>query len=774
MSKLIFAGTPDFALASLEALVESGRAPVAVLTQPDRPAGRGKKLRASPVKDYALERDIPVLQPETLRDDAIVAELVGITPDLLVVAAYGLILPQRVLDIPRHGCLNVHASVLPRWRGAAPIQAAILAGDSTTGISLMQMEAGLDSGPVFHIETLDIGDDETAGELHDRLAVLGGAALVEKIDDIIAGNVEARPQDESHVTYAPKIEKHDAEVDWSIGAGEAARRVRAYNPFPGAYFFARRREQAPSHNGAGRRQAASHGDPVRIKIWRAEVTEQQGSSRTVLQADRDAIVVACGEGSLRLDELQLPGKRRVPAAEFAGQFDLAAHTLDEDPYMASAGARSRAVTAQVVDAVVSDGMSLDAAIARYEDQVPPADRGLLRMLAYGTLRHYWRLQEWIGELVNRPLRQRDSVINALLAIGLYQLSDTRIPDHAAVSQTVEAVRQLRRPKLAGLVNACLRRFQREDLKSRAPASDESRCNHPAWLIEALRRDWPDDAEHILAANNERAPMWLRVNSLRGTPADYRGRLAAAGIESELLEGVPDALRLSEPQDVDELPGFEDGAVSVQDAAAQIAARWLMRERPRRVLDACAAPGGKSGHLLELGGPDIELTALDSDARRLERVRDNHTRIGADATIVRGDASKPEEWWDGRPFDAILLDAPCSATGVIRRHPDIKLLRRATDIKALSDLQGEILKALWPLLAPGGRLLYVTCSVLAAENDDVLQVFLEAHSDAVEDTVLPNNNIRDLMRRKACGYQILPGTAGLDGFYFACLVSRPQA
>ena len=439
--------------------------------------------------------------------------------------------------------------------------------------------------------------------------------------------------------------------------------------------------------------------------------------------------------------------------------------------MASAGARTRAAAASVVDAVISDGQSLDAAVAKYESQLPPGERSLLRMLAYGTLRHHWRLQEWIGELVNRPLKQRDSVINALLAIGLYQLCDTRIPDHAAVSQTVEAVRQLRRPKLAGLVNACLRRFQREDLANRPAASPESRFNHPRWLIDRLRHDWPDDADEILAANNARAPMWLRANASRGTAAEYKGRLAVDGIESTLLEGIPDAARLEEPQRVDDLPGFADGDVSVQDAAAQIAARWLMREQPRRILDACAAPGGKSGHLLELAGGAVDLIAVDSDAKRLDRVRDNHERIGVDATIVHGDASKPEEWWDGAPFDAILLDAPCSASGVIRRHPDIKLLRRDTDIDALGDLQANILRALWPLLAPGGRLLYVTCSVFAAENDDVVQAFLEAGGDAVEDSVLPNNNIRDLMRRKACGYQVLPGTAGLDGFYYACLVKK---
>ena len=307
MNRLIFAGTPDFALASLEALVESGRTPVAVLTQPDRPAGRGKKLRASPVKEYALEQAIPVLQPETLRDPAVVAELAALEPDLMIVAAYGLILPQNVLDIPEHGCLNVHASVLPRWRGAAPIQAAILAGDEVTGISLMQMEAGLDSGPVFHIEQLDIGRDETAGELHDRLAALGGAALADKLDEIIAGDIEPQPQDESLVTLAPKIEKRDAQVDWTVPAADAARRVRAYNPFPGAYFF-----------------AGGH----RIKLWRARPVDGTGQPGSVLQADRDSIVVACGKDALRLDELQLPGKRRVAAADFAGQFDLAAEPPD--------------------------------------------------------------------------------------------------------------------------------------------------------------------------------------------------------------------------------------------------------------------------------------------------------------------------------------------------------------------------------------------------------------------------------------------------------------
>jgi 16S rRNA (cytosine967-C5)-methyltransferase len=393
------------------------------------------------------------------------------------------------------------------------------------------------------------------------------------------------------------------------------------------------------------------------------------------------------------------------------------------------------------------------------------------MLCYGTLRHYWQLQHWIGQLINRPLKKRDSVINALLAVGLYQLCDTRIPDHAAVSQTVEAARLLRRPKLAGLLNACLRRFQRENLAEELGGDDESSWNHPQWFIDSLRKDWPDDVEAILEANNARAPMWLRANSSRHSAADYQQRLAAVDIEAELLEGVPDAIRLAEPQSIENLPGFAEGDASVQDAAAQIAARWLMEKSPARVLDACAAPGGKSGHLLELGGADFDLTAIDNDADRIERVRENHERLGLNATITVADASKTGEWWDGAPFAAILLDAPCSATGVIRRHPDIKLLRRASDIDDLSTLQGDILSALWPMLAPGGRLLYVTCSVLAAENDEVVRKFLEANNDAEEDPVLPNNNIRDLMRKKAYGYQVLPGTADMDGFYYSCLEKK---
>ncbi len=300
--RVLFAGTPDFARASLAALLATGVRPIAVLTQPDRPAGRGRKLTASPVKELAVEHGIEVLQPATLRDPDIQETLAAFDADVLVVAAYGLILPQAVLDIPRAGCLNVHASILPRWRGAAPIQAAIRHGDAVTGISLMQMEAGLDTGPVYAIAEIPIGADETAGTLHDRLASLGGELLADSLADILAGRLEAVPQDDAQSTYAGKVTREDARIDWRQSATAIDRQIRAYNPVPGAW-------------------SELHGEAV--KIWSAHPEAGlRGEPGTVLDAGRDGIRVACGEDGLNIDTLQRPGKRRVTGAEFAGQGDL--------------------------------------------------------------------------------------------------------------------------------------------------------------------------------------------------------------------------------------------------------------------------------------------------------------------------------------------------------------------------------------------------------------------------------------------------------------------
>ncbi len=296
---LLFAGTPDFARASLEALLEAGHRPAAVLTQPDRPAGRGRQPKLSPVKSFALQHELPVLQPKSLKGGEEHAMLAAFEPDLMIVAAYGLILPQAVLDIPRLGCLNVHASLLPRWRGAAPIQAAILEGDRETGISLMQMEAGLDTGPVYATAEIAIGDDETAGELHDRLAALGGELLAARLDDILEGRLAATPQDDARSSYAGKIGREDARIDWNLPATIVERRVRAYNPVPGAWFEA--------------------GDEA-VKCWQATVVPSpSGEPGEVLEVGRDGVVVACGDGGVRLESVQRPGKRRITGGEYAAQ-----------------------------------------------------------------------------------------------------------------------------------------------------------------------------------------------------------------------------------------------------------------------------------------------------------------------------------------------------------------------------------------------------------------------------------------------------------------------
>lgn len=309
--KVLFAGTPEFARVSLAALVAAGVTPVAVLTQPDRPAGRGKKLTASPVKQFATSHDIAVLQPSTLRDADVLSELAALKPDLMIVAAYGLILPQEALDLPTHGCLNVHASVLPRWRGAAPIQAAILNADKTTGVSLMSMTAGLDCGPVFLSESIALGVAETAAELHDRLATLGGKLLVKNLDKILSGTLTAAEQNESLATYAAKIKTSDARLGWQLSAADIDRRIRAYNPAPGAWFML---------------------GEERVKCWRARVSDANNNASdvaagTILSADREGIVVACGSGSIVLSELQRPGKSRVSAQQFAAVTDLCGRVL---------------------------------------------------------------------------------------------------------------------------------------------------------------------------------------------------------------------------------------------------------------------------------------------------------------------------------------------------------------------------------------------------------------------------------------------------------------
>ncbi len=432
--------------------------------------------------------------------------------------------------------------------------------------------------------------------------------------------------------------------------------------------------------------------------------------------------------------------------------------------MAKPKATPRLSAVSVLTRVSSEGQSLSSLLPHAFHNLPPERRALAQELCYGTLRWWFRLDALLARLLDKPLRAKDADVHCLLLCGLYQLEYMDIPPHAAVSETVAVTAALNKKWARGLTNAVLRRYQREKdaLGKKLSGDPEARYAHPRWLVDALKQAWPEQWPAILEANNQRPPMTLRCARNHQGRETYLEELQEAGIEASGNPYAPDALTLQRPQDVESLPGFAQGRVSVQDAAAQLAARLLGHQAGMRVLDACAAPGGKTGHILELCS-DIELTALDIEEKRLERVAENMSRLQLQARLLRGDAAKPESWWDGSPFDRILLDAPCSATGVIRRHPDIKLLRRPEDIDNLVSLQSTILNAMWPLLKPGGMLVYATCSVLPQENSEQLQHFLDTTADAQE-KVLP----AEWGYATTVGRQILPGQDGMDGFYYACI------
>ena len=430
----------------------------------------------------------------------------------------------------------------------------------------------------------------------------------------------------------------------------------------------------------------------------------------------------------------------------------------------------RAAAAKVVEAVFVRSRYLDTALTETFDTLPRAqtrDAALIQEMSYGTLRWFDQLAAIAALFLDKPLKTKDQDVYALLLVGLYQLMHMRVAKHAAVKETVEAVTVLKKPWAKNLLNACLRTSLREAARAQATiaASPPAAFSHPAWLLEEIRRHWPENWAAILVANNERPPLVLRVNRLHQSREQYLARLAQAGITASAHPFSETAVTLDAAVAVSELPGFTAGDVSVQDAAAQLAATLLDAQPGEHVLDACAAPGGKTGHLLEHSPGLSELVALDREPERVKLIEENLARLGLSTktkTLI-GDAANPAPWWDGRPFDRILADVPCSATGVIRRHPDIKIRRRPEDLSRLTAIQESILDGLWPLLKPGGKLLYATCSILPVENENQMTAFLRRHPDATED-VLPMS----AGRAQIIGRQILPGESGMDGFYYARL------
>lgn len=435
----------------------------------------------------------------------------------------------------------------------------------------------------------------------------------------------------------------------------------------------------------------------------------------------------------------------------------------------------RVIAAQVLTEVISKGKSLSAVLPVASKKLTDkSERALLQEFCYGVLRQYFRLHAFSELLLRKPFKDKDSDVYCLLLTGFYQLLHMRIPEYAAVTETVNACRALNKNWASGLINAVLRNFQRNQstLIEKVDQIETALYAHPDWLIRQIRSDWPEHWKQILKANNLRAPMSLRVNIHRHERDEYGSLLAESGVGFSKTMYSDCGLILEKPIDTEKLPGFIGGSASVQDEAAQLAAQLLDAGAGMRILDACAAPGGKTTHILERTSGLKSLAAVDIDSGRLASVEENLQRLALHETsnenypkisLISGDASKPEEWWDQEPFDRILLDAPCSATGVIRRHPDIKLLRRAEDIQALARRQAQILDALWPLLETGGMLLYATCSVITRENSLQIQDFLQQHPDARERVIQA-----DWGHACVAGCQILPGEEGMDGFYYACI------
>lgn len=424
---------------------------------------------------------------------------------------------------------------------------------------------------------------------------------------------------------------------------------------------------------------------------------------------------------------------------------------------------ARMAAARAVEEIYSAKGSLESVWPPLQSRIAdPREQAFAREIVSGTLRWFVRLDFILTQISDRKIA--DARLRAIVLTGLYQLALMRVADHAAISEAVKTAKKLGRSRASGFVNAVLRRYQRESavLQERADQSLVTRHAYPEWFCDQVKSDWLDDAEALLAAGNERAPMWLRINRRRVDAAEWRMRAERqTGVSFHKSPVAEWALHPDEPIPVTQLPGFDDGLVSVQDAGAQMAAALVAPQDGNRVLDACAAPGGKTGHLLE--SADIALTAVDNDATRLGRVSDNLDRLRLQARLVHGDASVPSDWWDGERFDRILLDVPCSASGVVRRHPDIKLLRRHSDLEPLAQRQRAILEACWPLLAPGGRLVYATCSVFELENAEIIAGFLRDHPQA-----RLNMPSADWGRDCNPGRQIMTGEARMDGFYYSCL------
>lgn len=427
----------------------------------------------------------------------------------------------------------------------------------------------------------------------------------------------------------------------------------------------------------------------------------------------------------------------------------------------------RVVIIDILTEVLSDRTHLDEALTRHSQALTDIrDRRLAQEVCYGVMRWYYQLDAIVAKLLLKPMRKRDTRLLLLIMTGLYQLKYLRIPDHAAISETVETAKITGLTRAAGMVNALLRRYQRERTLIDAAIADDpvALYSHPSWLIDRIRTQWPAEWQDILIHNNLRPPLHLRLNQGRMSRDKYSSLLQAKEIDHQLLPWVDSAIKLEKAVNVESIPGFMEGLVTVQDIGAQLAAPLLNPQAGENILDACAAPGGKTGHILELTRGMADVTAIEIDSSRATLLAASLARLGMNAQIINSDVTRVDDWWDGRLFDRILIDAPCSASGVIRRHPDIKFLRQPSQLAFFCSIQQKILSSLWPLLKAGGRLVYSTCSIFDEESDSQIAGFSNQYNDMIIEPL-------DLEwgQRRNFGCQIIPDEKGSDGFYYSVLI-----
>jgi 16S rRNA (cytosine967-C5)-methyltransferase len=420
---------------------------------------------------------------------------------------------------------------------------------------------------------------------------------------------------------------------------------------------------------------------------------------------------------------------------------------------------TRALACQILLQVMQNNQAFHShLVSQFAPHLSERDKSFIVNLCFGTLRYYFLLRTLLQQWLKQPLKQKDADIEMLMLVGLYQLFFTDIAPYAILNETVSACDHFKKTWAKKLCNAILR----QAMKHPKPSLEEPNTlkqTHPRWLLKTLQKHYPDNWPSIIAANQIHPPLTLRINLNKITRQDYLALMVKANLPAYVLEQSPSAIQVSTPVAVERLPGFNEGLVSVQDVSAQLCLNLLALETGMRVLDACAAPGGKAAHILE--NQRVHLLAIDNDMHRVQLLQDTFTRLQLQGQIQKADATQPQGWWDGQQFDRILLDAPCSGTGVIRRHPDIKILRTPDDIEMLASKQSTILEKLWPLLKPDGILVYATCSILPIENSERLTLFLKQHPDALHLPIMANWGIA-----QTWGRQILPGTENMDGFYYA--------